>query len=231
MYICRKINFVMKKLLLLFVALVNIFTIARAQLTVTPEVGVSAVKTNGMGDGWRPGVKIGAALEYQITPKLFSIESGLFYTQRGYSIIDGLYSNGGTKWIEDVSQTRHFIQLPVLAKFSWDVADETKFFLAMGPYIGLCLKNKINSDPRLVEFTDNPQPPSIGYTEFGNSNQYLYEHARNFDWGLSAATGVEVKRWVVKLQYDLSLGKESKGSAIGANYHTVTLSAGYKFKL
>lgn len=221
----------MRKLLLLFIVLVNIFTIARAQLTVTPEVGISAVKRNGFGEGWRPGVKIGAALEYQITPKLFSIESGLFYAQRGYSILDGPYSNDGTKWMEDVSQTRHFLQLPVLAKFSWQVDKDTKFFLAAGPYIGLCLKNKINSDPRVFEFTTNPQPPSIGHTEFGSSNQYLYEHARNFDWGLSAATGMEVKRWVIKLQYDLSLGKESKGDVIGANYHTVTISAGYKFKL
>jgi len=66
---------------------------------------------------------------------------------------------------------------------------------------------------------------------FGNSNQDLYQKARTFDWGINAMVGIETKRWVTKLQYDMSLGKESGGDPIGVNYHTLTLSVGYKFHL
>ena len=55
--------------------------------------------------------------------------------------------------------------------------------------------------------------------------------ARRFDWGVSSNIGIETHHWYAKLQYDLSLGKEGKNDVIGANYHTLTLSVGYKFGL
>ena len=70
-----------------------------------------------------------------------------------------------------------------------------------------------------------------GEDAMGNSNLFLYEEARNFDWGVSSNIGIETNHWYAKLQYDLSLGKEGKNDVIGANYHTLTLSVGYKFGL
>ena len=71
------------------------------------------------------------------------------------------------------------------------------------------------------------------FTEYpwGNDNLYLYDEARRFDWGVSSNIGIETHHWYAKLQYDLSLGKEGKNDVIGANYHTLTLSVGYKFGL
>lgn len=56
-----------------------------AQWSVAPEVGLSAFNHNGIGDGWRPAIKIGAAVECKLKSN-FSVESGLYYTQRGYSM-------------------------------------------------------------------------------------------------------------------------------------------------
>ncbi len=66
---------------------------------------------------------------------------------------------------------------------------------------------------------------------WGNDNLYLYDEARRFDWGVSSNIGIKIHHWYAKLQYDLSLGKEGKNDVIGANYHTLTLSVGYKFGL
>lgn len=139
--------------------------------------------------------------------------------------------------METVSRTRHFLQLPVLAKFHWQVNKDTKVFFGVGPYIGVCLKTKVDGNQRLIEgtFPGTMQQYYDGFVygedEWGNPNLFLYDKDRKFDWGVAANIGVEIHNWYTKVQYDLSLGKESKRDAIGANYHTLTLSAGYKFHL
>lgn len=205
--------------------------------SISPEIGISAVQRHGWGQQWRPSIKVGFSADYNLTKK-FAIESGLFYTFRGYSITHGgIYSNETCSWMENVSQTRHFLQLPILAKFKWNINENTKLFWGVGPYIAICLKNDFNSNPFYMNGTypDEMHQYYDGYTygtdQFGNSNQFLYEKSRNFDWGLSSNIGIESNNWVVKFQYDLSLGKEGNNSVITANYHSLSLSIGYKFKL
>lgn len=100
-----------------------------------------------------------------------------------------------------------------------------------------CLKNRFDNDSYFIDGTfpgeDEQYYDGFVYGEdvMGHSNAFLYEKARNFDWGMASNIGVEINSWYVKLQYDLSLGKESKNDVIGANYHSLTLSVGYKFGL
>ena len=49
--------------------------------------------------------------------------------------------------------------------------------------------------------------------------------------GMTSAVGIENRRWTVKLQYEMSLGKESKNDNIGVNYNSLTLSVGYKLNV
>ena len=48
---------------------------------------------------------------------------------------------------------------------------------------------------------------------------------------MTSAVGIENRRWTVKLQYEISLGKESKNDNIGVNYNSLTLSVGYKLNV
>ena len=73
--------------------------------------------------------------------------------------------------------------------------------------------------------------PGVGESAEGGSNQFLYQHARNFDWGMTSAVGIENRRWTVKFQYEMSFGKESKNDNIGVNYNSLTLSVGYKLNV
>ena len=227
----------MKKTLLVCALAASACALHAQHVTLAPEAGVSAVMRGGWGQSWRPSAKIGVSADFNLT-KHFAIKSGLFYTFRGYTIDHGgIYSNDNATWMENVSQTRHFLQVPVLAKFKWNVGKQTKMFFGVGPYVGFCLKNKIEGDPYFLKGYypgENAQYYDgyvYGEDQFGNSNQFLYDKARNFDWGLTSNIGVETNNWYMKLQYDLSLGKEGSGDVIGANYHTLTLSVGYKFGL
>ena len=175
-----------------------------------------------------------AALELYVNI-VFSMKSGLYYTFRGYSVNNGgTYSNGDATWIENVSQTRHFLQVPILAKFSIHSNNSTKFFFEIGPYVGYCIKNHIDSNPYYLTMPSSGWVegyPGVGESAEGGSNQFLYQHARNFDWGMTSAVGLENRRWTVKLQYEMSLGKESKNDNIGVNYNSLTLSVGYKLNV
>lgn len=64
-----------------------------------------------------------------------------FLLNRGYSTNAGRFSNDNAEWFERVSETRHFLQIPVIAKFSWNIAQDTQMFFGVGPYyIGFCSK-------------------------------------------------------------------------------------------
>ena len=226
-----------KKVVLACLLMASVCGVYAQNMTLAPEAGISAVQRYGWGQEWRPSAKIGVAADFNLT-RHFGIESGLFYTFRGYSISNGgTYSNENSTWIENVSQTRHFLQIPVMAQFRWNLNKDTKLFFGVGPYVAFCLKNKFDSNPYYLK-GNTPGMHEQYYDGFvygkdawGNDNLYLYDEARRFDWGVSSNIGIETHHWYAKLQYDLSLGKEGKNDVIGANYHTLTLSVGYKFGL
>lgn len=194
----------MKKIYLILALLLHV-GLASAQWSVSPEVGLSVLRHNGQFDDWRPAVKIGAAVEYGLKPN-FSIESGLFYTQRGYSMA-GWVSN--ENWpqalLERPSLVRHMFQVPVMGRFAFDVTDDIRLFVGAGPYIGFYFAN-----------------------DWKQTFQYRNANAGDvFDWGFTFMTGLEFGRFYVRVAYDMALGGEPHGVAL--NYNVGTLSVGYKF--
>jgi hypothetical protein len=106
-----------------------------------------------------------------------------------------------------VSQTRHFLQIPVLAQFRWTLNKNTKMFFGVGPYVAFCLKNRFDSNPYYMngaypgKYEQYYDGFMYGEDAMGNSNLFLYEEARNFDWGVSSNIGIETNHWYAKLQY------------------------------
>ncbi len=128
----------MKKVLL-FAVVFSCSMWANAQcVTWATEAGLSAIQRTGYGECWRPSTRLGISADYNVN-NVFSMKSGLYYTFRGYSVNNGgTYSNGDATWIENVSQTRHFLQVPIWVKISIHSNNSTKFFFEIGPYIGYC---------------------------------------------------------------------------------------------
>ena len=63
----------------------------RTAVVATPEVGMMAVKRGGdvyineQKPTWNTRWKVGVGVEFAVRPDRFSLKSGLYYTQRGYS--------------------------------------------------------------------------------------------------------------------------------------------------
>lgn len=221
-----------KKNLLLVVWLCMSSWVAQAQWRVTPEAGLSVVRRPPYGADWRPGVKMGTSVEYSFG-RTFSLVGGLHYAQRGHEADYGKFQNeSGATWVEHFSVTRHFGQLSLMAQFSHWFNPNVRIFGAIGPYVAYSLKDRYHRDPIIFSWGDDSTWDSstlVGTDQFGDSSESVYQGHRSFDWGMTALVGVEAYRWTTKLQYDLSLGKESRWDQVRANYHTLSLSVGYRF--
>lgn len=206
----------MKKMIVFVCILFVISVQVKAQWSVTPEVGIAAIKNNGFGgDGWIIGPKTGVGLGYQFNHNM-GLKSGLYYAQRGFSM-DGVYEPTGEYHAahSEIKFRRHFLQIPFLFNYSCPLNNDVVLNFAAGPYIALSVKDHWNESALIETY----MPDLMGDN-------------RIFDWGVSASAGVEIKKkWIINLNYDLSLGEESENDGLNANYHTVGLSVGYKFSL
>ncbi|MCC8144411.1 MAG: porin family protein [Tannerellaceae bacterium] len=214
--------------------------VAKAQWSLSPEFGMAAVKPAYAGSDWRSKVKLGIGVEYGFLPGVFSIKSGLYYTQRGNKDSDLIYSHTEDNTMDVISimheSNRGFLQLPVLANFLFPLNEDIRLNLAAGAYIAPVLhKSWSYGGGYYKPYPDNGYSGAQwGYVYYDGSGTYHQPHLPGFDWGLSFAAGIEVKNVLVNVGYDYSLGEKESGwgpLAIGTNYHTFTLSVGYKFRL
>ncbi|MDR1161598.1 MAG: PorT family protein [Tannerellaceae bacterium] len=236
-----------KEVLFILLTMMSVGTL-KAQWSVTPEAGMTAFKRAGsqlIQPNWRSGWKLGAGVEYDLNER-FSLKSGLYYTQRGYSLsylsggpysspsytadyyYGGDYYQGGSRYMS-VKINRQFLQLPVMAKFAWDIKKDVRVNVAAGPYIALSIRD----DWEWISYSEiDHDGRGGGYLgEYQSGSGYGSSAVRPFDWGLSGSVGIEVNNWVANMGYDLSLAKEGSWDDVRANYHTLSLSVGYKFNL
>ena len=113
---------------------------------------------------------------------------------------------------------RHLLQVPIRARFSWKIAEDTRFFVSAGAYVGAYFANDWKQTTGAYFANDWKQTTIMQGADYGKA----------FDWGVTATVGIEVKRWFFRLGYDISLGNEY-GEGISPKYHVGTISIGYKF--
>lgn len=79
----------MKKFVLFVMLMMSVVSVSAQRWSLTPEVGMTAVKRGGFsyidesGYTWNARWKIGVGVEYVVKPDRFSLKSGLYYAQRG----------------------------------------------------------------------------------------------------------------------------------------------------
>jgi hypothetical protein len=236
----------MKKVVVFVLLMMSIGSL-KAQWSVTPEVGVTATqRAENMNDEWRGGWKLGVGIEYVLNElnEHFSLKSGLYYMQRGssynywygqYPTYDymGDYSYPNYSSYLSGRTNNHFLQVPIMTKYSWNLTEDVKITVATGPYIAFNIGNDWEwSSFSNISYGDNNYQGGYGYG-YGYNYEGRYEagRVRSFDWGFSSSVGIEIKNWVANCGYDVSLTKESWWNEARPNYRTFSLSVGYKFKL
>lgn len=205
---------------------------AKAQWSVTPEVGLTAVTSENANDNssWLPSWRLGVGVDYQIPRTVFSISSGVYLTERPVENVDtrltGYYGNywsgndnghtivmipGGTEadpkqWAYTL-QTKRVVTsfyVPITMKASLPVSENVNFTISAGPYVGYAFCNKVRKwSATLIPAFDAGENEHLNAPSVAPyTNSISY-----FDWGLVGRLGLEIQNWVIEGGYEASLGK------------------------
>lgn len=208
---------------------------------------------------WRAGWKPGIGIHFHPRSEKFAFQTGLYYTQRGYELTYlQSYPKDESFIVDDIRITRSYLQVPVLLRFSWKVTDNVRMFTAFGPYFAWMLGDEKRSykGSRLgykdyeVAVPEDPDDFDFGYGYWGqppkwlypydiyddyygsgSTTPYRYNNDSKFDWGTSISLGVEYHRLAITASWDASFGKATTYDSPRLNYHTLSLSVGYKIKI
>lgn len=202
----------MKKILkLALVALVGVIGYnANAQesgFLVKAGLNLNNIKDNdGTGDN-NVGFHLGAGYEYAFTEN-FAIEPGVYLDTRGAKAKEGEI----TAKINMIGVT-----IPVLAKGKFAVGNDFSLFANVGPYVNLNFSGKMKAE---------------GYGESVSQDIKFGSNAgemKTANFGLNFGGGVEFKKFILGLGYDLGLSNVSNVEGNKAKLHALKISVGYKF--
>lgn len=289
----------MRKIVLFMMLMIGVAS-ADAQWKVTPEAGMNVTKYKG--EGAKSGFKAGAAVSYTFESKWFSLQSGLYYVQRGkaqytltdiygtrlgkdgkryyanisvypasggnqggwlmsgandgygndYGYGDGYHDNGYVGYeytnvhgydcahdlnfsdfqMEGIStyrdkERRGYLQLPVMARFNWDVRPDIRLHLAAGPYFAFGVAGEYSLEVK--DWREGNLIPSSKKESWSPYNNEQSFDVPRFDWGMGLEIGVEIKRISFKLGYDMGFGKNYRYDDFAMKYQTVSFTVGYTF--
>ena len=168
----------------------------------------------------QPGAHLGLSAEVTFNDYL-SLETGLYFNQRGFGSESENYFGGGTY----TQKTRlYYSDIPVFVKGSYPFNDDLKMFGQAGPYFGVGLYGKT----RIEGYNGEKEEYEI---EFGNDP--LNNQIKRIDWGFTFGAGVQWKPFVLGIYYDLGMFNMAPDQTyFSTTYKTRVLrfSLGWNFK-
>jgi len=180
--------------------------LANVHSTINGDVVSENYKSN-------TGFNLGLTAEYPIT-KLISFETGLMLSTKGFSIKEDGF-------LADYSATTslYYLDIPLTAKAAYKIGG-IKVFANIGPYVGVGLLGKINSDGNVLGISGSEESE----VEWGEEGDL-----KRLDYGLTFGAGVEFGKFSVGASYELGLADISTNSYDVTNNRVTSISLGYKF--
>jgi hypothetical protein len=180
----------MKKIMILAAGFAVLASPAIAQISFAPEVGLNLANMHTkykdlsgaeqkMDDGIKLGVKLGANVNIPVCNNV-TIQPGLFYSIKGVKIEEDA-SYGTYTGTEKNNVTLHYIDIPVNIQYMFNDPDEGRFFIGVGPYLGIAISGK-SIQNGTYSGTGAPAGFDTSYSlKFGND--YPSNDLRRFDFG------------------------------------------------
>lgn len=217
---------------------------AQSPWRVTPEAGLVVNKEN-TGVPVELGFKAGVGAYYQIKEGLgsnkpsFGLRSGLYVVQQkgGYNAMSGGHIPvGDGYYMDDPSDeaTRYYLQLPVMAAWGFNLCDDVRLDLAVGPYVGVGIAGNGHLCYTATAYKDGVPDRKYEYHDFNPfegkqvNDEYRIEASPRFDWGGTASAGITVKRVSFSIGYDIAFGDlYEKQNDLRVRNHMVSFTFGY----
>jgi hypothetical protein len=158
------------------------------------------------------GFNVGVTLDIPISD-VVSFETGLIASSKG-SKIEGEGFESKTNLL--------YADIPLTAKFSFEINRDSKFYIAAGPYVGIGLsgKSKFKADGGDEEEED---------IEWGSDE--AEDDMKRLDYGAQVNIGAEFSGFQIGAGYGLGLANIAPSDANGfkATNRVISVTVGYRF--
>ena len=153
----------------------------------------------------RAGFNAGVSVDFPILES-FYLQSGLYYTVKGYKQEDGDYE-------EKVNIG--YLEIPILASYRYNFSDAAQWQFNFGPYFAVGLNGNDKEKDRRSEY---------------EKKWYDYDDTKRFDMGLQIGTGIVLaKHYYVGLAYEFGLISQVKDSDGYYKNRNFMVNVGYQF--
>lgn len=198
----------MKKVMT-FVLLALFATTGFSQVSWNAKAGLNLSEhygSNSTNAQIKPGFRVGVGMEYAFN-EMVSLQPTLYFSTKGSKY----------KEVANVKNefNQMYLEMPIDVQLRFNVADNTNFIVAAGPYIAYGIGGKYKVTTSGVEAKVNC---------FGTKDGAL--DLNRFDAGINVGVGMEFGSIIAQIDTDLGLCKIKDGAPKNLNFG-VTL--GYKF--
>lgn len=238
----------MKKIYLVMVmAMLSLAGYAQ-DLSFNVKAGVNLSSYTGAdasGAEYKPGARVGVGLEYAFND-MVSLQPSLFFSQKGakysYALSDlhieelSKYVNANAK----LTVNQLYLELPIDVLFRFEVAKNTNFTIATGPYVayGVGGKTKVDVDASILGILSY-QTKVTDFDTYSKWNIYgmSIQPMKRFDAGWNLELGMEFGQFLVGINSQFGFLKVCEIEPVnGMNItapeiHNINfgLNVGYKF--
>lgn len=167
---------------------------------------------------------VGAAATYDLAPN-FDLESGLYYTKKGYYYEP---SKGS-----EVTCNLYYLQLPLMVGYKVLSSNSVELALKAGPYVAYGINGK-TKEKMSVE-TTTTKTDGNGNMEIVKKNEEVtndfdsFDHFKRFDAGAKAALNCTIKKsFLVGVTYEHGFANISESESEAFN-KTIALTLGFNF--
>lgn len=140
------------------------------------------------------GFHLGPVVEFKL-PKSFYLNTGLLYSQKGYS----------TEYLWSSSVKLNYIEVPLNLSYKFPLYDKINLYIQGGPYWGYAISGRIRSiDEALLDGPLDNDLMTEGMYKTSNID-FEKEGLKRSDFGVGFGTGIEYGHFVAGLNYQLGL--------------------------
>ncbi len=156
----------------------------------------------------------------------FSFETGFVFSSKGY-----LYNWKGTLQSEPVeiksTSNRTYLNVPIMAKASMKIGDETRIFGMVGPYLGIGISGETK---QVKSYTSSGQTSTSSYDLKWGSKKGV-DNIRRVDLGINAGAGIDFNKIQLNFNYGMGLRNTSLLSDNKTVAHNRTLEFSLIYKI
>jgi len=182
---------------------------------------MNSSNVNELDLGARAGLTFGAVMGYQLANSApLWLEVGMFYSEKGGSTttpmeISAKYnSTEETITSHDTNCRLSYLQLPIVCKYSFEMADDFYLQPFFGGYFSYGIGGKIKYDTK---------------SEVTRQANSAYDYVNRFDGGLRIGCGIEFQMVYAEIGCDFGLANIGKGDFDSVRNQNFHITAGVNF--